>query len=184
MVFEKRSTIVPGCFELLPLVVSDARGTFVKTFNADAFAAVRLRTDWAEQYYSCSTKGALRGLHFQSPPHEHAKLVYCTAGEVLDAVLDLRRGSPAYGMHVCIRLSAARGNMLYLEAGLAHGFYTLSESATLVYNVTSMYAPGHDSGIRWDSAGIPWPDATPLLSDRDRALRALADFQSPFHYHP
>jgi dTDP-4-dehydrorhamnose 3,5-epimerase len=182
MPLEKVATAIPGCYELRPPVSADARGTFVKTFERDWFERNALRTDWAEQYYSVSRKGVLRGLHFQLPPHDHAKLVVCTAGEVLDAVVDLRVGSPTFGRHVCIALSAAHGNMAYLDPGLAHGFYTLSESATLLYNVTSAYASSHDSGIRWDSAGIAWPGSAPQLSDRDRAFAPLAEFASPFRY--
>jgi dTDP-4-dehydrorhamnose 3,5-epimerase len=184
MTIEKIPTAISGCYELRPAVAADARGTFVKTFQREWFEQQGLRTDWAEQYYSVSRKGVLRGLHFQMPPHEHAKLVFCTAGEVLDAVVDLRVGSPTFGHHVCIALSAERGNMVYLDAGLAHGFYTISESVTLLYNVTSEYAATHDTGIRWDSAGIPWPDGAPQVSDRDRKFLPLAEFASPFRYGP
>lgn len=181
---EKLPTAIPGCFEIRPRVVADERGSFVKTFNRDWFEQLGLRSDWAEQYYSVSRKGVLRGLHFQLPPAEHAKLVYCTAGEVMDAVVDLRQGSPARGRHVCVTLSASSGNMIYVAAGLAHGFYTLSDSATMVYNVTSVHDPGLDSGIRWDSAGIAWPDPRPLISERDRSLAAMEMFDSPFHFSP
>src|SRR5581483_7390979 len=139
-----------------------------------------LRTDFAEEYYTVSHVRVLRGLHFQVPPHDHAKLVYCAAGRVLDVALDLRVGSPAFGRHVRAELSAADGNALYLPPGLAHGFYVLEAPALMVYNQTSVYAREHDAGVRWDSAGIPWPDADPILSDRDRSFPALADFRTPF----
>lgn len=184
MVLEKLPTAISGCHELRPRVVVDARGAFVKTFNRESYAALGLRTDWAEQYYSVSRRGVLRGLHFQVPPADHAKLVYCTAGEVWDVAVDLRRGSPSYGRSWSLTLSAGAGNMLYLPAGLAHGFYTLSDTATLVYNVTSGYSPEHDCGIRWDSAGIDWPDRQPLLSERDQGFGALENFASPFAYVP
>lgn len=179
---EKLPTPLPGCFELRPRRLEDARGHFVKTFNRDTFASLGLRTDWAEQYYSVSRHGVLRGLHFQEPPEDHAKLIYCTAGTVWDVALDLRRGSPTYGRSWHLQLAATTGNMLYLPAGLAHGFYTLSDEATVVYNVTSGYSPKHDKGILWNSADIPWPEPNPLLSERDHAFPRLADFSSPFSY--
>lgn len=173
-------TRLAGCFELQPRVLGDQRGRFIKTFHQGWFAEHGLRSDFTEQYYSVSQHKVLRGLHFQLPPHDHAKLVYCTAGRVFDVAVDLRRQSPTYGQFICIELSAEQGNMLYLESGFAHGFYTLSETATLIYNVTSVYAPAHDAGIRWDSVGIPWPDLTPILSERDQGFPALAEYQTPF----
>jgi dTDP-4-dehydrorhamnose 3,5-epimerase len=131
-----------------------------------------------------SAKGVLRGLHFQLPPHDHAKLVYCTAGEVMDVAVDLRVDSPTFRQFVCLTLSADQGNMIYLPPGLAHGFYTLSDSATLVYNVTTVYAPSHDAGIRWDSVGIPWPDQDPRVSERDHGFVAMEVFDSPFRNTP
>lgn len=175
-----QTTSLPGCYELLPRVASDPRGRFVKTFHRDWFQDLGLQSDFVEQYYSVSCHRVLRGLHFQLPPHDQAKLVYCVSGCVMDVVVDLRRFSPSYGCFVCFELSAERSNMVYLDAGLAHGFYTLTETAALVYNVTSVYAPTHDAGIHWDSVGVPWPDDAPVLSDRDRSFPTLAEFDSPF----
>jgi len=177
--FEVRSTALPGCLELTPAVRKDARGHFIKTVHAGFFDGHAMRSDFREQYYSTSHRNVLRGLHFQLPPQQHAKLVYCTAGKVLDAVLDLRPGD-GYGRHVLVEISAQTANMIYIPAGCAHGFLTLSESATLVYNVTSVYSASHDSGIRWDSAGIDWPVSNPIVSERDAGLVALKDFASPF----
>lgn len=174
------STSLPGCYEIQPRVLSDARGFFVKPFHREIFAERGLATDFAEVYYSMSHRGVLRGLHFQLPPHDHAKLVYCVAGQVLDVAVDLRVGSPTFGQFARFELSAEQANVLYLPAGLAHGFYTLSEQALMVYQVTTVYAPAHDAGIRWDSVGIPWPDSVPVLSDRDQRFPALAAFVSPF----
>jgi dTDP-4-dehydrorhamnose 3,5-epimerase len=182
MSIEAIPTEIDGCYELRPQVRADARGTFVKTFHREWFEELGLQADWAEQYYSVSRKGVLRGLHFQLPPHDHAKLVYCTAGVVLDVAVDLRRGSPTYGRHVTVSLDASRGNLVYIASGLAHGFYTLSDSATMVYNVSSVYSESHDSGILWSSAGIAWPDREPLLSERDRSFVALGEFDSPFEF--
>lgn len=176
------ATSLPGCFQVQPVVRADERGSFTKVFHEEIFRNAGLRTDFAEEYYSVSRRRVLRGLHFQLPPHDHAKLVYCTQGKVLDVALDLRRGSPTYGQHLTLELSQEQGNMLYLPAGFAHGFYTLSEQATMVYKVTSVYAPQHDGGVLWHSAGIAWPDMDPVLSQRDREFPALAAFDSPFRY--
>jgi dTDP-4-dehydrorhamnose 3,5-epimerase len=175
-------TAIAGCYQIIPTILRDERGSFVKVFHEDIFHQHGLAVEYAEEYYSVSHGNVLRGLHFQTPPKEHAKLVYCVQGAVLDAALDLRRGSPSYGRHLTLELSAANGHMLYLPVGLAHGFYTLSEQATMVYKVGSTYSPQHDAGVLWNSAGIAWPTDQPLLSPRDRQFAALADFDSPFHF--
>ncbi len=167
---EIRSTEIPGCLEIFANIYSDPRGRFVKTFRNDWFQSQGLRSDFAEQYYSVSHRRVLRGLHFQGPPAHHAKLVYCVHGAVLDAVLDLRPRSASFGRHTLRELSADDGNMLYLPEGVAHGFYVTSESATIVYAVTSAYSPQYDSGVHWASAGIQWPDSDPIVSKRDQAL--------------
>ena len=141
-----------------------------------------MRTDFAEEYYSLSHHGVLRGLHFQTPPMDHAKLVYCADGEVLDAVVDLRRGSPTYGEYQTFIMSSEAGNILYIPSGFAHGFYVTGPSALMIYKVTAVYVAENDSGIRWNSTGIPWPDENPVLSGRDRTLPPLADFSSPFDF--
>jgi dTDP-4-dehydrorhamnose 3,5-epimerase len=180
--FEKIATAIPGCFELIPRKMEDARGCFVKTYQRSLFDSLGLETEWHEEYYSASRRGVLRGMHFQLPPHDHAKLVYCTAGEVLDAVLDLRVGSPMYGQHLLLQLNADKASMIYIPKGCAHGFYTVSESATMMYKVGTEYAPEADTGVLWNSAGIPWPDIDPLISSRDTLLVPLDSFLSPFGY--
>jgi dTDP-4-dehydrorhamnose 3,5-epimerase len=177
-------TCLPGVVDLRPTVHHDRRGQFVKAYHRELFAARRLGTDFAEEYWTVSQARVLRGLHFQLPPHDHAKVVYCVAGKILDAVLDLRAGSPTVGRHALAELSGATGNGVYIPPGLAHGFYVLEAPAIVVYAVTSAYAPDHDAGVRWDSVGIPWPDAEPVLSNRDHGFPTLADFQSPFTFDP
>jgi len=183
MMFAKTEMAIPGCFELAPRKMEDVRGCFVKTFHHAAFEAQGLETDWREEYYSVSHKGVLRGLHFQLPPHDHAKLVYCVSGAVFDAVLDMRIGSPAYGRYATLELSAAKANMLYIPKGLAHGFYTLSEDAIMMYKVSTVYAPAADAGVLWNSAGIPWPEKAPVISERDSSFPLFAEFAAnPFRY--
>ncbi len=180
--FDIVETALPGCRQLFPTVRGDARGRFVKVFHEEAFAAAGLPTGFAEQYSSTSRRGVLRGLHFQAPPFDHDKLVYCVAGEVLDVAVDLRVGSPTYGQHVMMKLSAEAGNIAFVPRGLAHGILALSENAIIVNNTTSVFAPGADGGIAWNSAGVEWPEARPILSERDATLVPLAEYESPFRY--
>lgn len=179
---ELRESRITGCFQLQPKVLHDERGTFVKTFHKDIFSELEIQTAWAEEYYSISRKGVLRGLHFQLPPHDHEKLVYCVAGKVLDVVVDLRVGSPTYGRFETFELSAEKANIIYVPRGLAHGFYTISDTATMIYKVSTVYAPSHDSGILWNSIGIPWPDNNPLVSKRDSEFIPFSAFKSIFKY--
>lgn len=177
---EVKPTSIPGCYEIQAEVFKDQRGCFTKIFQETWFSEHGLRIDYAEEYYTISRQRVLRGLHFQLPPHDHAKLVCCISGKILDVAVDLRRESPTYGQYVCIKLGGRRGNLVYLETGLAHGFYTLSKTATLLYNVTSIHIPTHDTGILWSSVGIPWPDDAPILSERDQNFMPFANFKSPF----
>lgn len=171
---------LPGLFRVVPRRQADARGTFVKPFSEVEFAAQGLVIAWAESYYSHSVPGVVRGMHCQTPPHQHAKLVCCVQGRVLDVALDLRPG-PTFGQFETVELSAANGHALYLPEGFAHGFCVPDdqlEGATLLYFVSSAYAPSADTGVRSDSFGFNWPVATPTLSDRDLALPRLAEWPS------
>jgi dTDP-4-dehydrorhamnose 3,5-epimerase len=178
-----RAAGLPGCFEIEPLASADERGRFVKPFHAPTFAAHGLASDFAEAFYTVSRCGALRGMHFQLPPHAHAKLVYCVSGTILDVLLDLRVGSPTFGQHRVFELNGERPLALYLPPGVAHGFYATSE-ATLAYHVTTPHAPRHDGGVRWDSFGMAWPTRAPILSARDRVLPSVDEFASPFAFTP
>jgi len=180
--FDVVDTELPGLFELRPQLFEDSRGRLVKIFHADFFAGHGLETGFAEAYSSLSHERVLRGLHFQNPPHDHAKLVTCLAGGVFDAVLDLRLGSPTYGRHVTFALSGEQGNLLYIPRGLAHGFYVEEGPATMMYMATTQHSPEADAEIAWDSAGISWPGGDPVISDRDGGFPRLEDFDSSFVY--
>ena len=180
--FDLRPSKLVGCYELQPKVFEDARGRFVKVFHEQAFAAQGLETGFAEEYYSVSHKNVLRGMHFQLPPMDHVKMVYCVEGEVLDAVVDLRVGSPTYGCFDLFELSAAKANSLYIPKGLAHGFCVRSALAIMVYKVSTVYSPAHDAGVLWDSMEIPWPISEPVMSARDATFPRLNEFVSPFSY--
>lgn len=179
---EIRPTSIPGCLELLPPLRSDARGWFLKIFNRNLFAQHGMATQYAEDYCTLSHPGVIRGMHFQTPPHQHDKLVCCLSGSVFDVILDLRRGSRTFGQHTHLELSAARANMVYIPAGLAHGFCCVDVPSLLLYKVTSVYSPTCDAGVRWDSAGIAWPISQPIISARDVALPPLSVFSTPFTY--
>lgn len=178
--FDMAPACIPGVMELRSRIHEDVRGRFMKVFHRDAFHSAGLHGEYAETFYSLSHRHVIRGLHFQIPPMAHIKLVYCVQGRIQDAVVDLRRGSPTYGQYALTELSADAGNVLYVPQGLAHGFCTLSETAVVVYQVSSVYSPEHDRGVRWDSADIPWTVTSPILSDRDQAFPPLNTFVSPF----
>jgi dTDP-4-dehydrorhamnose 3,5-epimerase len=176
------ATDLPGCFIIAPQLRQDARGSFVKVFQASVFHNASIPTGFTEEYYSTSKQGVLRGMHFQIPPKQHWKLVYCVHGKILDVMLDLRVGSPTYGRSMATQLDGDSGRAAILPPGIAHGFHVASASATVVYKVTSEYAPQHDKGVLWNSFGQLWPDRDPLISERDAAFPAFKDFVSPFRY--
>ncbi len=175
-------THLPGCFEVRPKVFPDSRGHFVKLFSGEVFAKHGLTSNFPELACSVSKKGVLRGLHFQLPPADHAKIVYCVEGRVIDAVVDLRVGSPTYSKGLLYEIDAAKGNGLYIPRGFAHGFYVPVDKAVFVYKIETPWVPALDSGIAWDSASLDWPDKSPVLSEKDGKLTKLQDFRSPFKY--
>lgn len=177
-------TKIPGCYEITLNVFQDERGRFIKTFHQGIFKDYQLETNFAEAYYSFSQQNVLRGLHFQIPPKDHVKLVHCAQGEVMDVVVDLRIGSPTYGEFEIFYLNSEKANLVYIPSGLAHGFYINSETALVMYQVSTVYAPEYEGGIRWDSADIPWPSQNPIVSAKDSQLKFLSDFESPFTYNP
>lgn len=170
---------INGAFLIRTGVFKDNRGVFIKPYVKSAMNSNHLRADFVEQYYTYSKPGVIRGMHFQTPPYEHAKLVYCVSGKVEDVLLDLRRGAN-YGRHISLTLSADVGEALYLPEGVAHGFATVSESALLVYNVTCEHKQEYDHGVRWNSFGHNWHVASPNVSTRDAKLPLFSDFSSPF----
>lgn len=157
---------------------TDGRGSLVKVFQASALGAEPGR----EVFLSTSTRGVVRGLHFQVPPHDHAKTVVCLAGSILDVAVDLRRGSPTEGRVASFALDGGSPAQLHLPAGLAHGFQALENDTLVAYIVSSEHAPDHDRGIRWDSIGVDWPLPVAAMSDRDQAFPRLAEFDSPFAF--
>lgn len=180
MKFAMTPSRLPGCLQIQLPHFADARGTFVKLLHRSSWAEWGLDCTFPELFYSSSHSNVLRGMHFQLPPHDHAKLVVCQAGQVLDVVVDVRKGSPTFGEHAAFMLDGEQPQAIYIPSGLAHGFCSLSDNAQMLYAVTSEHTPSHDAGIHWRSAGIQWPVAEPLVSPRDESLPALQDFESPF----
>ena len=175
-----QKTNIAGCYLVKLNIFNDMRGSFIKTYHEPTFTALGLETKFDEEYYSISKQGVLRGLHFQAPPYDHVKVISCLQGEVFDVVLDLRINSVTYGEHQSFILNGSDARMLYISSGLAHGFYVLSDEATITYKVTTVYSPEYDAGIRWDSAGIEWPGKNPIISERDIKLIDFKDFITPF----
>lgn len=175
-----KETSIPGCYIIEPKIHEDQRGRFVKTFHYDAFKDHGLDTSFREEFYTISHNCVLRGLHFQRPPHDHTKLVYCSLGRIFDVVVDLRSESNFYGRYYFCELNADDACMLYVPRGLAHGFYVQSEIAVVVYNVSTVHSPDYDDGIHWASVDAPWPDKNPILSDRDKTFTRLENFKTPF----
>lgn len=174
------STQLEGVYIIEQDVFKDQRGAFVKTFQRSFFTSHGLECNFCENYYTKSHEDVVRGMHFQTPPHDHAKLVTVIQGTIIDVILDIRRASPTYGQHVEIELSRENRRSIYIARGLAHGFGTLSDSAIAYYMVTTEYASDHDKGVRFDSFGYEWPITTPILSDRDLSHVSFGQFATPF----
>lgn len=172
-------TAIPGSLIIEPQVFGDERGFFMETWRRDRFAEAGIDLDFVQDNHSRSSKGVLRGLHYQIA-HSQGKLVRVTAGEVFDVAVDLRRSSATFGRWVGVTLSAENKRMFWVPPGFGHGFLVTSDSAEFVYKCTDLYAPQHERCIRWDDPelAIEWPlapAAQPLLSDKDRAGKALRD---------
>jgi dTDP-4-dehydrorhamnose 3,5-epimerase len=167
---------LPGVLLVHPRVHGDARGFFLETFQAGRYAEAGIPGPFVQDNWSRSVKGTLRGLHFQQP-HAQGKLVSVMSGAVWDVAVDVRRGSPTFGRHVAVELSAENKAQLWIPPGFAHGFCVLSDSADLVYKCTAPYIPEADRSLRWNDPAldIPWPVRSPLLSARDLSAPLLAD---------
>ena len=171
---------IPEVFLIEPKVFGDARGFFLESFRQDRFnEATGTDFQFIQDNHSRSSKGVLRGLHYQLPPHAQGKLVRVVSGAVFDVAVDIRRNSPTFGQWVGAELSAENHHQLWVPPGFAHGFMVLSETADFVYKTTAYYAPQSDRGMLWNDAdiGIQWPEIdVPLsLSDKDLKQAAFKD---------
>lgn len=173
-------TILDGLVVIEPKVFTDERGLFVKTFSEEVFLEAGLPIAIKESYYSISQKDVCRGMHFQSPPAAHAKLVYVTSGKITDIVLDIRLGSPMYGRHVALDIGATNKKVVYIPIGFAHGFVALEDDTCVIYAQSSVHAPQNDQGVHILSLGFNFGQLKPIISDRDNAFPAFQNFSSPF----
>lgn len=175
-------TLLAGVYIIEPDVFHDERGDFVKLFQKETFLDSKLECDFIESYYSISKKNVIRGMHFQTPPADHTKLVYVTSGKIMDVVVDIRAGSPSYGTYASTELSSENHKLLYIPSGFAHGFRSLQKNSCVVYSQTSKHALENDKGINIYSFGMDWGIKKPIVSARDQAFPNLNDFKSPFIY--
>jgi dTDP-4-dehydrorhamnose 3,5-epimerase len=173
-------TSIPDIIHLQTEVHRDPRGQFMETYREEPYAVLGMREKFVQDNLVRSVKCVFRGLHFQLPPFEQAKLITMISGEILDVALDLRKDSETYLKTELINLSADDHDQLYIPAGFAHGYYVLSKEAIISYKVTKPYAPGHQGGIRWDSpeVGLREMIKDPLLSEQDKHLPFLNDLLS------
>ena len=169
-------TRLPGCVVIEPAVFGDERGFFFETWNADRFGEHGLPTQFVQSNVSSSSRGVLRGLHYQWP-NPQGKLVSVLEGEVYDVAVDIRRGSPTFGQWEAVILSAENKRQLWIPEGFAHGFAVVSERAVFSYLCTAVYDKAADAGVRWDdpAIGVDWPISVPLLSAKDEAAPLLAE---------
>ncbi len=176
MIFHKTS--LPGLFviDMQPFV--DDRGLFARTFCAREFSERGLETHYVQcNHSSTKSKGTIRGMHYQNPPHAEVKLIRCTSGAVWDVVIDVRAGSPTFLQHVGVELSAINGKMMYIPKGFAHGFQTLSDEAQLAYQHSSYYYPDAESGLHYadPALNIAWPLPVSRISEKDKIISFIDD---------
>ena len=179
-------SVIPDVYIIEPSVFGDHRGYFLESFNLEKFEENVYPIKFVQDNESKSSKGVLRGLHFQKPPFNQAKLVRCIQGKVMDVAVDIRKGSPTYGKHVAVELSEENKRQLFVPRGFAHGFSVLSETAVFAYKVDNTYSPESDSGIRYDDKelNIDWglTVAEVQLSEKDKNLSFFKDFETPFKF--
>jgi dTDP-4-dehydrorhamnose 3,5-epimerase len=168
-------TPLPGVWLIQPEVFRDTRGFFLETYHQVKFAELGITDQFVQDNHSCSSKGVLRGLHYQLR-HAQAKLCRVVEGEVIDVVVDIRVGSPYFGKSISALLSAERNNQLYVPPGFAHGFLVLSERAQFLYKCSDFYDPTDEYGIIWNDPdlSINWGVNNPILSDKDQRYLPLS----------
>jgi dTDP-4-dehydrorhamnose 3,5-epimerase len=169
-------TVLPGVFIIEPDIFRDERGFFMETYHQRRYAEGGIDCLFVQDNHSHSRRGVLRGLHYQLN-HSQAKLIYVSGGEIFDVAVDIRRGSSTFGKWIGAHLTEKNGRQIYVPRGFAHGFYTLSETADVIYKCTDFYAPGDEYGILWSDPdiGIEWPDKNPLLSKKDSRNPRLSE---------
>ncbi|MBI3120128.1 MAG: dTDP-4-dehydrorhamnose 3,5-epimerase [Candidatus Kerfeldbacteria bacterium] len=174
---------IPGLVVIQPAVFGDERGFFYESYRKEHFVEHGIDAEFVQDNHSKSQKNTLRGLHFQIPPHEQAKLVRVTRGRAYDVAVDIRKNSPTYGKWFGIELSAENKTMFFVPVGFAHGFLALEDGTEFLYKVTNVWAPEHEGGIRYDDPdlSIPWQlSGAAIQNQRDANFPLLKDLNSPF----
>jgi len=167
-----RETKLRGAYVIEPELIEDERGFFARTWSQEEFAARRLNPGIVQCNSSFNKqRGTLRGMHYQIPPHEEAKLVRCTSGAIYDVIVDLRPDSPTWAQWFGVELTAQNCRMVYVPEGFAHGYQTLADDTEVFYQVSAYYHPESARGVRWDdpTLGIDWPLRISVISERDRS---------------
>jgi dTDP-4-dehydrorhamnose 3,5-epimerase len=178
---QRLETSLPGVYELRPKVIRDARGFFTETYHRAKFGELGIADSFVQDNHSCSSKGTLRGLHYQLH-HAQAKLCRVAEGEAFDVAVDIRLGSPHFGKWTSVLLSTKEQNQIYIPAGFAHGFLALSETVQFLYKCSDFYDAGDEHGILWSdpALNIHWGFANPLVSEKDSKYPTLANLPREF----
>lgn len=184
MPFNFKKLQIPEVILVEAEVFEDERGFFMETYKMPDFAAFGITENFVQDNHSRSSKGVLRGLHYQTPPFAQGKLVRTVRGEIFDVAIDIRKGSPTYGKWVGVILSEENKNMLYVPEGFAHGFYVFSDIAEVIYKTTNVYSAQCEAGVIWndEDLNIKWPVKEPILSARDKKWPRLQDADIKFYY--
>lgn len=186
--FSRIKTTLPGIFVITPRIFRDSRGFFMESYTRNDFQGIGIPDEFVQDNHSCSQKGVLRGLHFQSR-YPQGKLVRVVSGSIFDVVVDIRKGPPTWKEWIAVTLSAHDPSLLWVPPGCAHGFLSLEDNTNVLYKTTEYYHPEYDAGFRWDDPDldIPWPlkdlgMGIPLISPKDAALPLLSEMESPFFF--
>jgi dTDP-4-dehydrorhamnose 3,5-epimerase len=184
MPFTFKGLEIPEVVLIEPKVFGDERGFFMETYKMPDFVTAGIKGNFVQENHSSSTRGVLRGLHYQNPPFAQGKLVRVVRGEIFDVSVDIRKGSPTWGQWVGVILSEEDKNSVYVPETFAHGFCVLSEIAEVIYKTTNVYSPESDAGILWNDAdlNIEWPVKEPILSEKDKKLPSLKNADIRFYY--
>lgn len=182
MAFDFIKLEIPDVILVTPKIFTDTRGFFIETYKKSEFISNGIKDDFVQDNHSKSTKGVLRGLHFQKKEKSQSKLVRCISGVIFDVAIDIRKNSSSYGKWVSAILSEENKKMLYIPKGFAHGFLVLSETAEIVYKTGEEYSPENDRGILWSDPkiNINWNYDNPILSEKDKNLPLLRDTDNDF----
>ena len=179
-------TAIPGVFIIEPRIFGDERGYFFESFNARDFAEKVVNVDFVQDNESKSRYGVVRGLHFQKPPYAQSKLVRVVSGTVFDVAVDIRKGSPTFGQHVAVELSAENHRQFFMPKGMAHGFAVLSQEAVFQYKCDNFYAPQSEGAIAWNdpALGIDWqiPANEVILSEKDKHHQPLSEIADTLEF--